>query len=286
MRLLLWAVQFRKAVILSSSSYGLNSTYKIDIKHHPFWVVLFILTKSLKSYKSMANCPDSMAYKLNLSTGDTGYKNSGKRKEFDMEFLKELLGEELFKQLEAKINEHNGNEANKDKQIKLGNLGSGEYVSKAKHDALQALLDGKTTELDTANGLINELKKGTKGNEELQGKITGYETQVADLQAQLAETKIKSALKVALLSEKALDIDYLTFKVNEKMKEQGKALELDENENIKGWDDVISGLKTQFPTQFEKAGGGKVDPIPLPKGDERKTEPKSLAEAIKESYEK
>lgn len=203
-----------------------------------------------------------------------------------MEFLKELLGEELFKQIEAKINEHNGNEANKDKQIKLGNLGTGEYVSKAKHDALQALLDGKTTELDTANNLIADLKKATKGDEALQGKVTAYETQVSQLQAQLAETKINSALKVALLSEKVLDVPYMTFKIQEKLKEQGKTLELDENENIKGWDDLISGMKTQLPTQFEKAGGGRIpEPNPLPKGDDRKTEPRSLAEAIKETYE-
>lgn len=187
-----------------------------------------------------------------------------------MEFLKELLGEELFKQIEARINEHNGNEANKDKQIKLGNLGSGEYVSKAKHDALQALLDGKTTELDTANGLIAELKKGTKGNDELQGKITGYETQVADLQAQLAETKIKSALKVALLSEKCTDVDYVSFCLEKKLKEQGKSLELDENDNIKGWDDLLSGMKTQLPKQFEAAGKTKVEPNPLPKPDDNK----------------
>lgn len=203
-----------------------------------------------------------------------------------MEFLKELLGEELFKQIESKINEHNGNEANKDKQIKLGNLGTGEYVSKAKHDALQALLDGKTTELDTANGLIAELKKGTKGNEDLQSKITGYETQVSDLQKQLAETKVKSALKVALLSEKVLDVPYMTFKIEEKLREQGKSLELDENENIKGWDELISGMKTQLPTQFEKASSGRIpEQKPLPKGDDRKTEPQSLAEAIKATYE-
>ena len=203
-----------------------------------------------------------------------------------MEFLKEILGEELFNQFMEKINAHNGNEANKDKQVKLGNLGTGEYVSKAKHDALQALLDGKETELTTANGLIEELKKGTKGNEELQGKITGYETQVADLQKENARIKMESALKVALLSAKALDIPYMTFKVDEKMKEQGKTLELDENGNIKGWDDMLSGLKTQFPTQFEKAGGGRTpEPNPLPKGDDRKTEPKSLAEALKEQYE-
>lgn len=186
-----------------------------------------------------------------------------------MEFLKELLGEELFKQIESKINEHNGNEANKDKQIKLGNLGTGEYVAKGKHESeiekLQNLLTGKTTELETANGLIADLQKGTKGNKELQDAIDTYKNvTVPDLQAQLAETKVKSALKVALLSEKALDIDYLTFKVNEKMKEQGKTLELDENENIKGWDDVISGLKTQFPTQFEKANRTIVEPNPLP----------------------
>jgi hypothetical protein len=186
-----------------------------------------------------------------------------------MEFLKELLGEDLFKQIESKINEHNGNEANKDKQIKLGNLGAGEYVSKGKYDAelesLNALLSGKTSELETANKLIEDLKKGTKGNEDLQGKISGYETDIARLQQQLQETKIKSALKVALLSEKALDIDYLTFKVNEKMAEQGKTIELDENDNIKGWDDMISGLKTQFPTQFDAVKGNqKVDPQPLP----------------------
>ena len=108
-----------------------------------------------------------------------------------MEFLKELLGEELYKQVESKINEHNGNEANKDNQIKIGNLGKGEYVGKAKYDALDALLKGKETELTTANGLIEQLKKDTKGNEELQGKITQYETTVADLQSQLQETKIK-----------------------------------------------------------------------------------------------
>ena len=185
-----------------------------------------------------------------------------------MDFLKEILGEELFKQVAEKINAHNGNEANKDKQIKIGNLGSGEYVGKGKHDSeiekLNALLSGKDTELQTANNLIAELQKATKGNEEMQGKFAEYQNQVTQLQAQLAETKIKAALKVALLSEKALDIDYLTYKINEKLNGEGKTLELDENENIKGWDDILSGVKTQFPTQFEKANRIQVDPNPLP----------------------
>ena len=202
-----------------------------------------------------------------------------------MEFLKEILGDEFFNQFAEKINAWNGNEANKEKLVKLANLSSGEYVSKGKFDALQEQLTGKTTELETANGLIAELKKGTKGNEELQGKITTYEGQVADLQQQLAETKLKSAIKVALLSEKAVDIDYLTFKLEEKLKEKGETLELDENDNIKSWDSQLEGLKTQFPTMFE-SGTKKIEPNRLPNGDpDNKTEPKSLEEALKFQYE-
>lgn len=47
-----------------------------------------------------------------------------------MEFLKAILGEELYNQFISKINEFNGDEANKDKQIKLANLTDGAYVSK------------------------------------------------------------------------------------------------------------------------------------------------------------
>ena len=170
-----------------------------------------------------------------------------------MEFLEKVLGEELYKQVAEKINEHNGNEANKENQIKIGNLGTGEYVGKGKYEALQELVNGKETELQSANDLIAQLKKATKGNEELQGKFTEYEQENARLQAELQETKMKAAIKVALLSEKAVDVDYLTFKLNEKLKEKGEALELDENDNIKGWDALKDGLKTQFPTMFESA---------------------------------
>lgn len=183
-----------------------------------------------------------------------------------MEFLKAILGEELYAQVAEKLNAHNGNEANKDNQVKLGNLGSGEYVGKAKYDALETLLRGKTTELETANGLITELKKGTKGNEELQGKITGYETQVAQLQQELKDTKIKSAVKVALLAEKAMDVDYLAYKLETQLKADGKALELDDADNIKGWKDLLSGLKTQFPNQFEGEDQKKYKDSSLPGG--------------------
>ena len=203
-----------------------------------------------------------------------------------MDFLKGILTDELFAQVKATIDQYNGDEANKDKQIKLGNLGGGEYVGKGKYDALQQLLDGKETELTSANELIAQLKEDTKGNKELQGKITNYETQVTQLQEELKETKLKSAIKVALLSEKAVDVDYLTYKLNEKLKEKGETLELDENDNIKGWNGRIDELKTQFPTMFEKDSDYKpLGGNGLPKGGSNEQTPKSLAEALQMQYD-
>lgn len=199
-----------------------------------------------------------------------------------MDFLKAILGDELFSKVSEKINAYNGDEANKDKKIKIGNLGSGEYVSKLKLDDVTGQLTSKQSELDAANGLIEELKKGTKGNEELQGKVTAYETQVEDLQKQLKQTQLDSAIKVALLEAKANDVDYMTFK----LKEKGD-LELDDKGKIKGIEDKISGLKTQFPSQFETDGGkgGIINPQPLPGGGgDHHTEPKTLAEALEMQF--
>ena len=205
--------------------------------------------------------------------------------------LEELLGDELYSKVKERMDEVNSKEPDKLKHVRYADLSEGEYVSKGKYDSelekLTNLIKGKDTEITTANELIAELKKGTKGNEELQGKITGYETQVTELQKQLQETKVKSAIKVALLSEKAVDVDYLTFKLNEKLKEKGETLELDENDNIKGWTDKLTGLKTQFPNMFETASEKKhIEEKKLPGGDAgRENEPKNLAEALQQRYE-
>lgn len=200
-----------------------------------------------------------------------------------MDFLKLLFGDKAltYAELEQAINAHNGNEANKDNQIKIGNLGGGDYVSKAKHDALQALLDGKTTELDTANGLIADLKKSAKGDEALQGKVTAYEAQVTQLQEQLKQTQIESGLRIAFMEAGGIDIDYLIYKAQNGEKKP----ELGEDQKIKDIDDIVSGLKTSAPNHFKKAGGFKVEENPLPSGNERKEAPETLADALRMQYE-
>ena len=153
-----------------------------------------------------------------------------------------------------------------------------------RYGKLKTQHEGKLAELSEAQNLIAELKKNNTGNEGLQQKITDYEAQIQQLQAKLKDTQIEAEVNVALLSAgvKPDDIDYVMFK----MKAKGE-LELDENGKVKGLDDKIAGLKTQFPGQFESAGGKTYEEHRLP--DDRRhddnNEPKSLAEALMFQYE-
>lgn len=145
-----------------------------------------------------------------------------------------------------------------------------------RYNKLKADHDGVNKQLTEANSLIEEMKKSTKGQEELQNKITAYEQQITALQQELMQERINAALKVNLLSAKANDVDYLTFKLREKMKSGGEELKLDESGDISGWNEKLEGLKTQFPTMFESAAGNEngmqvLDPNRLKDGGNGET---------------
>lgn len=121
--------------------------------------------------------------------------------------------------------------------------------------------EGLTKQYSEAQTLIEELKKSSKGNEGLQTKVAEYEAKVAELQKELNDEKLASAIKVGLLSEKATDIDYLTFKLKE-----GGELELDEKGEVKGLKDKMDDLKKRFPNQFESTTQKKIEPNKLQNG--------------------
>ena len=181
------------------------------------------------------------------------------------EILKENgLTEEQIKAISEKMKENKiftSSEENLD--IRYGKL-------KTDHDSLSK----QYTEAQT---LIEELKKSSKGNEGLQTKVAEYEAKVTELQKELADEKLASAIKVGLLSEKAIDIDYLTFK----LKEAGE-LELDDKEQIKGWSEKLDDLKKKFPNQFESSTQKKIEPNKLNVGKEDTTLTK--ADVLKKSY--
>lgn len=145
------------------------------------------------------------------------------------------VSEELIQAIQADMKANNVYTASEENlDIRYGKL-KNQHESTAK-------------QLEEANGLIETLKKSTKGQEDAQQKITSYEQQVAQLQAELEQTKIDTAIKVGLLAAKAVpdDVDYLTYR----LKADGE-LALDEQGNVKGWEDRLAGLMTRHPSHFE-----------------------------------
>lgn len=134
---------------------------------------------------------------------------------------------------------------------------------KADHDALvQKDADSQK--------LISELQSATKGQEDVQKQIAEYQAQIAKQDEELKQAKTESAMKIGLLSAgaKASDIDYLLFKLNH---DSDWKPELDDNGQVKGLDDKVKGLKTQFPVQFEASSSKKIDEKKLDKPDDKQT---------------
>lgn len=162
---------------------------------------------------------------------------------------------------------------------------AGEENLDTRYFKLKSDHEGVTKELKEAQDLIKELKKGTGSDEALQSKITEYETKIATLSAENEKLKVEGALKVALLDAgaKASDIDYLIFKAGT----GDRDLQIGDDGKLKGQDDLIAGLKTQFPGNFETTVQKQVQEHKLETGDPdaETNEPKTLGEALKMKYE-
>lgn len=136
-----------------------------------------------------------------------------------MKFLKEILGEELYKQFETAVNAHNGKQKNKDKQIQIANLGNGEYVGKGKYDTLEAENNNLSGQIKELNATIETLKKENKDNQKLQDTITDLQGKLETANKDLERIKTESAntaktyaLKEQLSKAGVTDPDYLIYK--------------------------------------------------------------------------
>lgn len=72
--------------------------------------------------------------------------------------LKELCGEELYAQVEEKLNEVNGKIADKVKHVRFTDLSEGNYVAKEKFDSKNTELSGVKKQLEDANKEIQSYK--------------------------------------------------------------------------------------------------------------------------------
>ena len=132
---------------------------------------------------------------------------------------------------------------------------------KGDHDTLTAQHSEATT-------LIEQLKSGAKDSEALQGKVAEYEAKISQLQKERDAALLDAAMDRALMKAgaKTADFDYLKFQWHKKGE-----IGLDENGEVKGVDDAVSAMKTQFPANFETSTTSiQIDANPLPKPDTNK----------------
>lgn len=160
-----------------------------------------------------------------------------------MEFLKAILGDELYAQLEQAVNAYNGKPENAQNQVKIANLAGGQYVSKGKYDTLDATNKTNEQKLGEANNLIKQLQREAVPNAE------DYQKQIEALTEQIRQVKIDTALQSTMITEGVTDKPFILFK----LKEMGE-FELDEHGNIKGLADRIVSLKKKYTPYF---GGNK-----------------------------
>lgn len=163
-----------------------------------------------------------------------------------MEFLKDILGEDLYSQVETKVNAHN--EQNKDKQIKIANLGNGDYVSKSKYDALQSELQNQKDLLKTANTEIDSYK--SMDIEAIKKSAEDYKTKFEaaekDYQAKIKEMEYDNQLDkyVGTLN---LKNDIYKKEVISRIKE--KQLKFD-GDTLLGGEELVKGFKEQYAEAF------------------------------------
>lgn len=168
------------------------------------------------------------------------------KREFLEELLKAIEDDTSRKDMIDKIMNENGKSIN---------------TSKTKIDELTGQLGLITKERDEAHNLIADLKKSNAGNEELQGKVSNYEAEIAKLKEENEQLRIDDAIKVELLGAKAIsdDIEYLMFQI----KKNDAKLSLTEDGKIKGLN--IEEIKTAYPRNFEVESKKTVEVNNLPK---------------------
>lgn len=124
-----------------------------------------------------------------------------------------------------------------------------------KHAVPKSEFNDKVKELNTANQTITDLKKASEGNEDLQKKITDYETEITNLKTVATNTQKEYALKDKLKEVGVLEPDYIIYKLGGLDK-----FTFDKDNKPIGVDDVLKPMKEASPHLFKTQKGGGYTP--------------------------
>lgn len=136
-----------------------------------------------------------------------------------MEFLKEILGDG-YAAFEQAVKDWNAKPENKEKQVKIANVGKGDYVSKSKYDAVDSAKKNLETQLRDANDRLEKFKdvdaeklqaEVIKLSNDMKKQKEEYESQIADMQfSSILEGAIsKAGARNAKAVKALLDVEAL-----------------------------------------------------------------------------
>lgn len=164
--------------------------------------------------------------------------------------LKELLGEELFSQVDAKIQEHNSGIEDKLQHVRFVDLSEGGYISKERYQESETEKNGLKTQLANANKEIKSYKDmdidgikqaaanwETKYNEDTQKLNAQME---AERKGFAAERFIDSQKIKSPLSRKAILHEFMA-----------QNLELKDGAFV-GAEEYMKGVREKYPDEFEQ----------------------------------
>lgn len=199
--------------------------------------------------------------------------------------LQELLGDELFSQVDAKIQEHNSGIEDKLQHVRFVDLSEGNYVSKEKYHSLETKAGGLEKQLKEANGTIKSYKDmdiekikqsaadwETKYNEDTQKLQQQIES---DRKAFAAERYIAGQKIKSPLSRKAILQEFMS-----------QNLEYKDGAFV-GAEEYMKKVREQYPDEFEQEEEQKPEKKTWVRGTQGtyKPTPKSEEEAyLKKKY--
>ncbi|OSB16700.1 scaffolding protein [Clostridium sporogenes] len=155
--------------------------------------------------------------------------------------LKELLEEELYKQVIQKVGDN-----------KIDVVNNGNWIPKDKFNTLN-------DQLKTANATITDLKKSNKDNGELQTRVTDYESKVKDYEKKIQDMQFNYALEGALKSANVRNTKAVKALLNlEGIKLDGESL-IGLNEQIEEIRKSDSYLFSEEQAQPKFSGVNPVD---------------------------
>lgn len=162
--------------------------------------------------------------------------------------LRELLGEELYNQVIAKLGDKH----------KIAIVSDGNWIPKDKFNELN---NEKNTLKETADQLrtdLKEMKEKAKGNDELTKQITALETQLQENETKIKDVRTSAAIERELLKANAKFPDLLVGKFDK------SKVEVLEDGTVKGLEDQLKVIKESYKDLF---GETKIAGTPPGKGD-------------------